>query len=232
MPAHGILPPTEVAVLARMILRQHASPNCGPRRDGLLPTLIVIHYTAMENARAAVERLCDPAAEVSAHYLIAASGDVIQMVPENLRAWHAGTGNWAGQGDVNSRSIGIELDNRGTHPFAHAQMNALEELLRGVMARWNIPSEGVIGHSDMAPGRKSDPGPHFDWDRLAQQGLAKKKCSDPAEPAHFRARARAAGYTADVDDETLLGAVRLRFRPFARGSLTQQDVAVLPEQSA
>jgi N-acetylmuramoyl-L-alanine amidase len=140
-----------------------------------VPELVVIHYTAMQNAAAALERLCDPQAEVSAHYLIGADGTCWQLVDENMRAWHAGAGAWRGKDDVNSRSIGIELDNRGDHPFSNAQMERLESLLRELLIRWSIPASGVIGHSDMAPGRKIDPGPRFDWQRLVKQGLA-----DPA----------------------------------------------------
>ncbi|WP_068247985.1 N-acetylmuramoyl-L-alanine amidase, partial [Tritonibacter horizontis] len=151
----------------------HPSPNFGPRRDGLQPELIVLHYTAMTSAEAAVQRLCDPACEVSAHYVIGASGQLWQLVAEADRAWHAGAGEWAGRDDVNSRSIGIELDNRGTHPFSDPQMQVLEQLLADIMQRWAIPPEGVIGHSDMAPGRKWDPGPRFDWQRLAIGGLAR-----------------------------------------------------------
>lgn len=155
-----------------MTPRWHPSPNFGTRRDGLLPELIVIHYTAMSSASAALERLCDPEAEVSAHYLIEADGTLWQLVEEAERAWHAGAGNWLGRDDINSRSIGIELDNRGTHPFAEPQMATLEQLLPGIMSRWDIQPEGVIGHSDSAPGRKIDPGPRFDWLRLERQGLA------------------------------------------------------------
>ncbi|KIC34400.1 N-acetylmuramoyl-L-alanine amidase [Leisingera sp. ANG-S5] len=205
----------------------HPSPNFGPRRDGLTPSLIVLHYTAMESARAALERLCDPAAEVSAHYLIGADGTLWQMVAEDSRAWHAGAGEWAGQEDINSRSIGIELDNLGTHPFSALQMAGLEDLMRGIMQRWNIPPAGVIGHSCMAPGRKCDPGPRFDWARLARQGLAADGGGAPLPQtvtfAHFRAAAATAGFTAPSDDETLLAAVRLRFRPWARGPLSAED---------
>lgn len=150
----------------------HPSPNFGPRRDGLSPKLIVVHYTAMDSAKAALERLCDPAFEVSAHYLIGGDGTLWQLVDETQRAWHAGAGEWQGQSDINSRSIGIELDNRGTHPFSEPQMVRLEELLSDIQTRWTIPAEGVIGHSHMAPGRKWDPGPHFDWARLARLNLA------------------------------------------------------------
>ncbi|WP_424978442.1 N-acetylmuramoyl-L-alanine amidase [Leisingera sp. S232] len=209
----------------------HPSPNFGPRRDGLMPSLIVLHYTAMESAQAALERLCDPAAEVSAHYLIGAEGTVWQMVAEDSRAWHAGAGEWKGQADINSRSIGIELDNRGCHPFGAAQMAALEVLMRGIMQRWNIPAAGVIGHSCMAPGRKSDPGPHFDWGRLARQNLAlgtgHGSVPQDVSADGFRKAASSAGFTAPVDDATLLSAVRLRFRPWASGPLEPADFSPL-----
>ncbi len=207
-------------------IAEHLSPNCGPRRDGLTPSLIVIHYTAMQSAEAAIARLCDPQAEVSAHYLIANSGKITRMVPEDQRAWHAGQGSWCGQDDINSRSIGIELDNLGAHPFAEPQMAALEDLIKGIMLRWNIPANGVIGHSDMAPGRKQDPGPHFDWMRLTRQGLAADAATlvpKIADTAKFMARAHAAGYPTDVPLETMLGATRLRFAPWRAGPLTPAD---------
>lgn len=209
----------------------HPSPNFGPRRDDLTPSLVVLHYTAMEGAEAALQRLCDPQAEVSAHYLIGQDGRLWQMVREDHRAWHAGAGEWCGQSDINSRSIGIELDNRGDHPFAEPQMAALERLLVQIMTRWGIAPGGVIGHSDMAPGRKIDPGPRFDWQRLERQGVAGARgCSmQPVEPSWdaFRALARAQGFTAEVEDTTLLEAVRLRYRPWARGPLTPEDLSPL-----
>lgn len=208
-----------------------ASPNFGPRRGGLKPALIVLHYTAMSSAEAALERLCDPLSEVSAHYLIGADGRLWQMVAEKNRAWHAGAGEWNGQDDINSRSIGIELDNRGDHPFSAVQVTALEQLMRGIMARWQIPASGVIGHSCMAPGRKFDPGPRFDWARLARQGMASAAGDTPVsvQPSFktFRKAAQSAGFTAPVDDQTLLAAVRLRFRPWGQGGLTAQDLAAL-----
>lgn len=211
------------------MIAEQLSPNRGPRRDGLRPTLIVIHYTAMRSADAAVARLCDPQAEVSAHYLIANTGEIIRMVPEDQRAWHAGQGSWCGQDDINSRSIGIELDNQGNHPFSEPQIAALEQLLRGIMARWNIPAHGVIGHSDMSPGRKQDPGPHFDWMRLARQGLAASVITDtPAlvEEASFISAARAAGFSADVPFAVLLETTRLRSAPWRNGPLVSADYAL------
>lgn len=231
MPAHGTRHGSARDLKAEGQLRQHPSPNFAPRRDALIPSIVVLHYTAMANARVAIDRLCDPESQVSAHYVICRSGAVTQLVAEDQRAWHAGAGEWRGQDDVNSRSIGIELDNAGTHPFPEPQMTALEDLLTGILARWPIAAQDVIGHSDMAPGRKTDPGPRFDWARLARQGLARPAAS-VAPPirlteAAFRNLAQAAGYTAAVDHETLLSAVRLRFRPHACGPLAEADVMPL-----
>jgi N-acetylmuramoyl-L-alanine amidase len=196
------------------------SPNFGPRRDGLRPELIVIHYTGMDGAEAALERLCDLQSEVSAHYLIASDGRLWQMVDEEMRAWHAGAGSWLGRGDVNSRSIGIELDNSGAQPFAAPQMAVLEALLGEVMARWTISPCGVIGHSDMAPARKFDPGPRFDWRRLAWQGLA--VWPGRAAPGDFTEDAARFGYPVD-DGDAVLAAFRARFRPGAGGALCDAD---------
>jgi N-acetylmuramoyl-L-alanine amidase len=196
----------------------------------LRPTLIVIHYTAMENAEAAIERLCDPAAEVSAHYVVAGHGQVTRLVAEDQRAWHAGSGEWAGESDINSRSIGIELDNRGNHPFSEPQMSVLEGLLKGIMTRWAIPPSGVIGHSDMAPDRKFDPGLHFDWARLARQGLASAGVGGTQNPditeAEFTTLAQASGYTATVPLDALLAATRARFAPWRTGPLTGTDMTL------
>ena len=204
-------------------MHQRPSPNFGPRRDGLTPTIVVIHYTAMANAEAAIQRLCDPSSEVSAHYVIGRDGTPVQLVAEADRAWHAGQGEWRGMTDINSRSIGIELDNRGDHPFPEPQMARLEWLLREIRSRWPVAPEDVIGHSDMAPGRKWDPGPRFDWMRLARQGLAGPVVPRVSEGG-FRDRAQATGFTAAVDDATLLEATRLRFAPWRRGEETPADL--------
>lgn len=197
------------------------SPNHGPRRNGARPELVVIHYTAMATCEAAQARLCDPVAEVSAHWLISEEGETIALVDEALRAWHAGAGEWQGRGDVNSRSIGIELANDGASPFPELQMAALERVLEGILTRWRIPAAGVIAHSDMAPDRKSDPGPRFDWRRLARQGLSVWPA--PAPPGDFTADLRAFGYP---DTPHLLDAFRLRFRPWATGPLDDTDRAL------
>lgn len=203
------------------------SPNFGERRAGLLPEFIVLHYTAMESCQAAADRLCDPAAEVSAHYLIDYDGALHALVPETARAWHAGAGRWRGLDDLNSRSIGIELANDGFEPFPEPQMAALETLLAAIMARWSIPPQGVIGHSDMAPGRKTDPGARFDWQRLARGGLSVWPQFDDAEPPalqDFRDFTLAIGYDRDASDDVVLQAFRLRFRPMAKGPLDSTDL--------
>lgn len=133
----------------------------------------------MQSADAALARLCAPEHEVSAHYLIGRDGTLCSLVAEEMRAWHAGAGRWGAVTDVNSASIGVELDNDGTSPFSEPQMATLETLLPGIMTRWGIGPEGVVGHQDTAPGRKIDPGPRFDWARLARQGLALPRRVDP-----------------------------------------------------
>ncbi len=208
-----------------MDLTWHPSPNHGPRREGVRPSLVVLHYTAMATAGAALDRLCAPEHEVSAHYLIGEHGQVWQLVDEAMRAWHAGAGAWGGIGDVNSASIGIELANPGDAPFAAAQMAALEGLLTGIRARWDLAPQAIIGHSDMAPGRKADPGEKFDWRRLARSGLTVWPLAtgpEAADPVRFQAAARRFGYAPDL----ALQAFRLRFRPWARGKpLDGWDVA-------
>ncbi len=198
------------------------SPNFGDRRGGATPSLVVLHYTAI-SCEAARARLCDPEAEVSAHWLIWQTGEAEALVDERHRAWHAGAGGWAGLDDINSHSIGIELANDGTQPFAEPQMAALERLLAAIMARWNIPAHRVIGHSDMAPSRKSDPGRHFDWRRLALQGLS--VWPEPAAEAPLAASLTAFGYP-DAPDDARLTAFRLRFRPWASGPEDATDRAL------
>lgn len=211
--------------------RSVPSPCFGARRDHARPDMIVLHYTAMHSAGAALERLCDPDIEVSAHYLIGEAGTIWQMVDEDMRAWHAGVGCWGDVTDVNSRSIGIELANRADHPFPEPQMAALEQLLRDICGRWRIRPERIIGHSDMAPGRKIDPGPRFDWRRLARQGLGvwhdDRLAQDAGDLSQFSAWARRFGYGDGVDPDTLLAAFRLRFRPWATGDIDARDLAII-----
>ena len=176
----------------------------------------------MASAFEALARLCDPVAEVSAHYLIDRDSTVFSLVEEADRAWHAGAGAWGGVGDVNSRSIGIELQNTGAEPFTEPQMQALETLLAGVLERHALSPLAVIAHSDMAPDRKGDPGARFDWRRLAAQGLS--VWPKPAPAGDFAADLAAFGYP-EAAPETLLTAFRLRFRPWAKGALDDTDRA-------
>ncbi|TMM49088.1 N-acetylmuramoyl-L-alanine amidase [Qipengyuania marisflavi] len=137
--------------------------------------MVVIHYTEMKDKGFAIERLCDPEAKVSAHYLIGEAGEVVRLVPEQKRAWHAGLSYWRGHRDVNSASIGIELDHPGHkygyREFPDVQFEALVPLLARIVKTYDIPRSNVIGHSDVAPARKIDPGELFPWDRLAEYGL-------------------------------------------------------------
>lgn len=195
------------------------SPNHGDRR-GQRPELVVLHYTGMADTAEARARLCDPAAEVSAHWLVHEDGRLDPLVPEERRAWHAGAGSWQGREDVNSRSIGIEIANPGDRPFPCRQMDAVAALLRGVMSRWRIGPDAVIGHSDMAPGRKIDPGPRFDWQRLAREGLA--LAGGTGDDVPLQASLAAIGYP-PVAPDLRLAAFRLRFRPWAHGPETEAD---------
>lgn len=151
------------------------SPNHGPRAEGARIEILLLHYTGMRDAATALHRLCTPASEVSAHYTVDEDGTVYAHVPEERRAWHAGAGSWRGEADVNSRSIGVEIVNPGHEfgyrPFPAAQMEAVAELCRGIVLRHAIRPEDVLGHSDIAPSRKQDPGELFDWGWLARQGV-------------------------------------------------------------
>ena len=155
-----------------MTLIAAPSPNFDVRRAP--PDMVVIHYTGMRTGAAALERLRDPQAKVSAHYLIEDDGRIFVLVPEERRAWHAGVSFWKGEHDVNAVSIGIELVNPGhDHGYRHFpddQIDALTGLLDAVRGRWRIPDGRILGHSDVAPERKVDPGELFPWKRLAQDG--------------------------------------------------------------
>jgi N-acetylmuramoyl-L-alanine amidase len=151
------------------------SPNHDARPEGAAIDILVLHYTGMKTAKEALARLCDPQARVSAHYTIDRDGRVYRHVPEERRACHAGVSYWAGERNVNARSIGIEIVNPGHEfgyvPFADAQIGALIDLSRGIFARHPIPPHRVVGHSDIAPPRKTDPGELFPWKELAEYGI-------------------------------------------------------------
>lgn len=208
---------------AAVPMSDRPSPNHNDRR-GRPIDLAVLHYTGMPSAAEALDRLCDPLAAVSAHYLIEEDGRLWRLVPEARRAWHAGRAFWAGEPDVNARSIGIELVNPGHEwgyrPFPRAQILTLTALLRHLSVRYAIPAHRVIGHSDVAPLRKLDPGELFPWPNLALEGLA--LAPPPLEPLRldrisWRQVARwlrAIGYGyLEEDAAAVLRAVQRRARP-------------------
>ncbi len=154
------------------------SPNFNDRREDV--DMLVLHYTGMISGEAALQRMCDPASEVSAHYMIWENGDVVQLVGEDKRAWHAGASSWQGDGDLNSRSIGIEIVNGGhdvpledgrLSPFPKAQIASVIELCQQIIARWPIVQTRIVAHADIAPARKRDPGEHFPWQQLSKAGI-------------------------------------------------------------
>lgn len=157
-----------------LVHRESPSPNWNERE--LPVSMVVLHYTGMRSGDEALERMCDPAAKVSAHYMIDEDGTVCRLVDESKRAWHAGNSYWRGLTDVNSASVGIELVNPGHEwgyrPFPDAQMEALLPLLHAIVKRYKMPFANIVGHSDIAPARKEDPGELFDWERLAALKLA------------------------------------------------------------
>jgi N-acetylmuramoyl-L-alanine amidase len=202
--------------------------------------IAVVHYTEMKPVETALDRLTDPEAGVSAHYLITEEGEVIQLVPEDKRAWHAGKSFWRGITDVNSASIGIELDhpghdaaNGGYRNFAEAQIDALIPLLARIVKQYDIPRANVVAHSDIAPARKIDPGELFPWDRLADYGLCLPKperldLGDPFDnDGAFLLALERFGY--DITDPVkAVEAFQRRWRPeLIDGQVDQQIGAIL-----
>lgn len=167
--------------------RLRPSPNHNDRAGPV--SLLLLHYTGMTSGEEALQRLCDPRAEVSAHYVVDEDGTILQLVPESRRAWHAGRSYWKGERDINSRSIGIEIVNpgheNGYRPFPDAQVAAVIELARDICARHGIAPHDVLGHSDVAPERKEDPGELFPWDRLAAAGVGLHVPPEPVSGGRF-----------------------------------------------
>lgn len=219
-----------------LVNRSVPSPNWDER--ALPISMVVLHYTGMKTADEALERLCDPQAKVSAHYLIDEDGIVTSLVPEAKRAWHAGRSYWRGITDVNSASIGIELVNPGHEwgyrPFPEDQMVALLPLLADIAERHDIPRANVVGHSDVAPGRKDDPGELFDWERLGQLGLAlpipkAKMALFYDNPGAFFLALERFGYDI-TDGRAALRAFQRRWRPaIIDGELDGEVAAILFE---
>jgi N-acetylmuramoyl-L-alanine amidase len=195
------------------------SPNFDERDQPI--SMIVLHYTGMKDAASAIARLRDPDAKVSCHYLVAEDGQILRMVPENMRAWHAGQSSWRGLESINARSIGIEIVNPGHefgyHPFPDAQIDALIPLVSDIKQRYGITRGNVVGHSDIAPKRKQDPGELFPWGKLAKLRLAlprpTKNLMDPRwTDGGFLLALERFGY--DVSDRlAAVVAFQRRFRP-------------------
>ncbi|HLT01275.1 MAG TPA: N-acetylmuramoyl-L-alanine amidase [Geminicoccaceae bacterium] len=207
-------------------MRQRWSPNADNRPSGSAIDALILHYTGMPSAAAAVNRLCDPAAKVSAHYLIDEDGSVVQLVPEERRAWHAGVSEWQGRPGLNDCSIGIELVNPGHEwgyrPFTEAQYEACIALCRAILERWPIPPGRVLAHSDVAPARKQDPGELFDWSRLAAAGIGlwpEPGAGAPRSVARLQHDLARVGYgvapSGRLDEATrlVIAAFQRRFRP-------------------
>jgi len=176
------------------------SPNFGPRRETLTPDMIVLHYTGMATGAGAEAWLCDPASEVSAHYLVHEDGRIVQMVRESDRAWHAGKSSWFGRTDINSCSVGIEIVNPGHslgYPgFPRRQIDAVIGLCAGIVQRHSIAAQRVLAHSDVAPGRKVDPGEKFPWKTLFAAGIGHLV---PAAPVRRGAALRIGDTGSDVE---------------------------------
>lgn len=170
--------PAEPTHQGPVLIRAHESPNHDDR-NGIPVDMLVLHYTDTPDAATALDLLTDPAMKVSAHYLVDTDGRVHALVPEDRRAWHAGVASWRGVTDINACSIGIELQNgghssagpNGPEPYPDAQIEALIRLVRDIRRRHDIPDQRILGHSDVAPLRKQDPGAHFPWSRLAEAGI-------------------------------------------------------------
>ena len=197
-----------------MAIISRPSPNFNDRPAGKNPDMILLHYTGMPTAADALRRLCDPAAKVSSHYVIDEDGTIYQLVDESRRAWHAGVGYWAGETDINGISIGIEMVNPGHEfgyrPFPTKQMESVAQLCADIMKRHAIAPRRVLGHSDVAPTRKTDPGELFDWRFLAARGIGlmppKSITPRPIPPTEAQKLLSQIGYQIDatgiLDDQT------------------------------
>ena len=211
-------------------LRETPSPNQDDRPAGEPVDMLILHYTGMQTGQAALDRLRDPDAQVSSHYVIGEDGTVFRLVPETRRAFHAGISFWRGNSALNGRSIGIEIVNPGHEwgyrPFPAAQMDAVRALCRGILSRHPIPPRNVVGHSDVAPDRKDDPGELFDWKGLAADGIglwpdAMPGADATAESGQLRRSLIAIGYQVAVEGghdaalATVLRAFQRHWRPDA-----------------
>lgn len=216
----------QITPRANVSYEERPSPSFNERRPGF----VIIHYTTHDNAERSLLTLTDPLREVSAHYLVARDGTIYYLVDELARAWHAGDSYWGGTRDLNSASIGIELDNNGEEPFAEPQVESLLKLLADIKARYKIPAANFLGHGDVAPVRRSDPGRMFPWRRLAEHGFG-LWCEPPYPPVPDAADTTllltALGYdTRDLD--AAVAAFKVHFVPedFS-GDMTAEYQALL-----
>lgn len=203
------------------------SPNFNERKSTQI-SLIIVHYTDMLDAKEALTRLCDPQSQASAHYLIHKSGEIFQLVEDSKRAWHAGKSYWQGLTDINDISLGIELDNTGhsgtLEPYPKEQISTLISLLESLCKAYNINPSQVIGHSDISPSRKEDPGEHFPWEKIKEYGFGLWPSSTPLRQtpetvAEIQELLSKIGYdcplTGEVDDKTksVITAFQRHFTP-------------------
>lgn len=209
---------------------ERPSPNQEPRPGGAAIDILVLHYTGMRTAEEALERMCDPASKVSAHYCIDETGTITRLVPEDQCAWHAGESWWRGYQNLNSRSIGIELANPGHEfgyvPFPAIQMTALILLASTVTRRHNIEKRNVVGHSDIAPSRKQDPGELFDWKRLAAAGIGlwpRSGAEGDVEDVHMMMET----YGYQVHEEGAVAAFQRHFRASRIDGVPDEETAQL-----
>jgi len=198
---------------------EYPSPNYDLRNTDMVVDMLVVHYTGMVSATAALERLCDAKSKVSAQYCIDEDGRIYRLVAENLRAWHAGASYWRGETNINNRSIGIEMVNPGHEfgyrPFPARQMDAFRELALDILGRYQIPARNVVGHSDVSPMRKCDPGEFFDWYAMAEAniGLWPREADHP-ELAPMKIKNILADIGYDVRDlSATLRAFQRHYRP-------------------
>ncbi|EIL98382.1 N-acetylmuramoyl-L-alanine amidase [Rhodanobacter sp. 115] len=229
---------TLLLALALLAACTHAPPRNplatwvpSPNHDIRRPVLIVLHFTNEHSAQEALDtlRTRNSGGPVSAHYLIGSDGHIYQLVADQLRAWHAGPGRWGTITDLNSASIGIELDNDGHTPFAQPQIASLLRLLADLTTRLHIPPTQIIGHEDLAPGRKDDPGPLFPWQQLADAGFGRwpkgPLCDPPAGFDPWMALA-VVGYPLD-DRPAAVRSVHHHFRGMDGDTLDAQDLRIL-----
>jgi N-acetylmuramoyl-L-alanine amidase len=198
-------------------IRDTPSPNHDDRPAGTPVDLLVLHYTGMCTGAAAIDRLRDPAARVSSHYVVEEDGTIFRLVPEARRAWHAGLSYWRGAAGLNDRSIGIEIVNPGHEwgyrSFPALQMAAVCDLCLGILGRHPIPAINVVAHSDIAPDRKQDPGELFDWEGLAANGVGLWPTTDVAPTGDAAALLAAIGYRMDLPLDVVLVAFQRHWRP-------------------